>query len=208
MTAVWEATALPLRAQGGEIPIVKANHSGPEHKQGKQCQVQVEGTKYPGGWTITTTKRNMACIWGAQAELSWQAAELNNVEKMHGHMALALSVQQGKSSSTCAFHTACFCSLPSWPLFASQTQLPNPCMSYKTFGVSKTDLSPCRTSLISVLACFVYAMDVLFFSYLVLFSFSETSFTVCVIQKRTETPQVQSRDCCSLCLHTSLWLIL
>ena len=85
---------------------------------------------------------------------------------------------------------------------------PNPCLSPKTFCVYKTDLSSCKTSLISVLACFVYAMDVLFFFYVVLFSFSKTSFTVCVIQKRTETPQVQSRDCCSLCLHTSLWLIL
>lgn len=36
----------------GDIPFVTANHPSLEHKQGKQCQVQTERTKYPGGRKI------------------------------------------------------------------------------------------------------------------------------------------------------------
>lgn len=64
----------------GNFPIVKANHSGPEHEQEKQCQVQVEGTKYPGGWTISTTTQNMAQVWKSQPEQSWQPVETRRSE--------------------------------------------------------------------------------------------------------------------------------
>lgn len=36
----------------GDTPFVTANHCSLEHKQGKQCQVQTERTKYPGGRKI------------------------------------------------------------------------------------------------------------------------------------------------------------
>ena len=32
-----------------DTPFVTANHYSLEHKQGEQCQVRVERTKYPGG---------------------------------------------------------------------------------------------------------------------------------------------------------------
>lgn len=48
----WQLSERPslffLRMEG-DTPFVTANHYSFEHKQGEQCQVQVERTKYPEG---------------------------------------------------------------------------------------------------------------------------------------------------------------
>lgn len=72
----------------GDTPFVTANHSTLEHKQGKQCQVQVERTKNPEGRKKMHQKKHGSHMKTTTAELISSSAQMQRGKASDGNWLL------------------------------------------------------------------------------------------------------------------------
>lgn len=105
----------------GDTPFVTANHYSLEHKQGKQCQVQVERTKYPGGRKKLHQKKHGSHMKTTTAELTSSRTQMQRGTPVMVTGSCHLRIEPGGDITV---HTLLSCFLLSLPAFTRKHGFP------------------------------------------------------------------------------------
>lgn len=130
----------------GDTSFVMANHYSLEHKQGEQCQVQVERTKYPGGRKKTALKETWLTY---ENNYSWTDKQQNpDAERNTGDSNWLLPCENRTRRKHCStLRSLVFCSLCQRSQENTVFLLPNSCTSHETF--CQQTLSPRKDAFLS-----------------------------------------------------------
>lgn len=105
----------------GDTPFVTANHYSLEHKQGKQCQVQVERTKYPGRQKKLHQKEHGSHMKTTTAELTSSRTQMQGGTPVIVTGSCHLRIEPGGNITV---HTPLSCFLLSLPAFTRKHGFP------------------------------------------------------------------------------------